>query len=143
MSVWSVGPCDVNISFEKFGLNWPYAYIPGSLHTVYKTLYHGCGAPFLAWNLCVEHVHNFTTSYWNVSITLHPPIAAEEEGSCDVCMEHGDMHWTWQMKRNKQVAPHKIPLSPLCQVQTNNMFKYNIMFHEVLEKMNSHLANLY
>jgi len=55
-------------------------------------LYHGCGAPFLAWNLCVEHVHNFTTSYWNVSITLHPPIAAEEEGSCDVCMEHGDMH---------------------------------------------------
>jgi hypothetical protein len=42
---------------------------------------------------CVEHVHNFTTSYWNVSITLHPPIAAEEEGSCDACMEHGDMHF--------------------------------------------------
>lgn len=42
---------------------------------------------------CVEHVHNFTTSYWNVSITLHPPIAAEEEGSCDACMEHGDMYF--------------------------------------------------
>jgi hypothetical protein len=43
----------------------------------------------LVWNMNI----NFTTSYWNVSITLHPTIAAEVEGSCDVCMEHQDMHF--------------------------------------------------
>jgi hypothetical protein len=43
----------------------------------------------LVWNMNI----NFTTSYWNVSITLHPPIAAEVEGSCNVCMEHRDMHF--------------------------------------------------
>jgi hypothetical protein len=93
LNVWSVGPCDVNISFEKFGLIRPCIKTGFLAHGCTRPCIMDVGHPSLH-GTCVEHLHNFTTSYWNVSITLHPPIAAEEEeGSCDACMEHGDMHF--------------------------------------------------
>jgi hypothetical protein len=80
---------------------------------------------------CVEHVHNFTTAYWNVSITLHPPIVAEKEGSCDACMEHGDMHFGHDEQREQTSRSSWNTFAPLCQGQTNNMFQFMTLWHYV------------